>query len=132
MLLMAVGIASVSLLGRHASYLDLMPSFAVIGIGGGLSVTLTAMVLGAMPESEAGVASGIFNASREVAGLLGITVIGAILTARQARAGPRRARRGRRVPVGLPGRAAGRGGAGRGRRRGGVRRPARRADRDRS
>jgi EmrB/QacA subfamily drug resistance transporter len=86
MLLMAVGIASVSLLGRHASYLDLMPSFAVIGIGGGLSVTLTAMVLGAMPESEAGVASGIFNASREVAGLLGITVIGAILTARQSAA----------------------------------------------
>jgi EmrB/QacA subfamily drug resistance transporter len=84
MLLMAVGIASVSLLGRHASYLDLMPSFAVIGIGGGLSVTLTAMVLGAMPESEAGVASGIFNASREVAGLLGITVIGAILSARQS------------------------------------------------
>jgi MFS family permease len=63
-----------------------MPSFAVIGIGGGLSVTLTAMVLGAMPESEAGVASGIFNASREVAGLLGITVIGAILTARQSAA----------------------------------------------
>jgi MFS family permease len=84
MLLMAVGIASVSLLGRHATYLDLMPSFALIGIGGGLSVTLTAMVLGAMPESDAGVASGIFNASREVAGLLGITVIGAILTARQS------------------------------------------------
>jgi len=86
MLLMAVGIASVSLLGQHASYLDLMPSFALIGIGGGLSVTLTAMVLGAMPENEAGVASGIFNASREVAGLLGITVIGAILTARQSAA----------------------------------------------
>ena len=36
--------------------------------------------------SEAGVASGIFNASREVAGLLGITVIGAVLTARQGAA----------------------------------------------
>jgi predicted MFS family arabinose efflux permease len=83
MLLMAIGIASVSLLGRDASYLSLMPSFAVIGIGGGLSVPLTAMVLGAMPVAQAGVASGIFNAAREVAGLLGITVIGAILTARQ-------------------------------------------------
>src|SRR5664279_5897659 len=86
MLLMAVGIASVSLLGRDASFLDLMPSFAVIGIGGGLSVPLTAMVLGAMPIDQAGVASGIFNAAREVAGLLGITVIGAILTARQSAA----------------------------------------------
>jgi EmrB/QacA subfamily drug resistance transporter len=86
MLLMAAGIASVSLLGRDASYLDLMPSFALIGIGGGLSVPLTAMVLGAMPVEASGVASGIFNAAREVAGLLGITVIGAILTARQGSA----------------------------------------------
>ncbi len=84
MLLMAAGIASVSFLGQHASFADLMPSFAVIGIGGGLTVPLTASVLEAMPRSEAGVASGIFNASREVAGLLGITVIGAILTARQS------------------------------------------------
>ena len=82
--LMAVGIASVSLLGKDVSYLALMPSFAVIGIGGGLSVPLTALVLGAMPGEQAGVASGIFNAAREVAGLLGITVIGAILTARQS------------------------------------------------
>jgi hypothetical protein len=37
-----------------------------------------------MPREEAGVASGIFNASREVSGLLGITVIGAVLTARQS------------------------------------------------
>lgn len=86
MLLMAVGIGSVSLLGRDASYLELMPSFAIIGVGGGLSVPLTAMVLGAMPTEQAGVASGIFNAAREVAGLLGITVIGAILTARQGSA----------------------------------------------
>ena len=35
---------------------------------------------------RAGVASGLFNASREVAGLLGITVIGVVLTARQTAA----------------------------------------------
>jgi EmrB/QacA subfamily drug resistance transporter len=86
MALMAAGIGSMSLLGAHASYLALMPSFALIGIGGGLSVPLTAMVLGAMPTDQAGVASGIFNAAREVAGLLGITVIGAVLTARQSAA----------------------------------------------
>jgi hypothetical protein len=32
------------------------------------------------------VASGLFNASREVAGLLGITIIGAILSVRQSAA----------------------------------------------
>lgn len=84
MLLMAAGMASLAVLGRNSSFLDLMPSFALVGIGGGLSVPLTAMILGAMPEAQAGVASGIFNASREIAGLLGITVIGAILTARQS------------------------------------------------
>ena len=86
MALMAIGIASVGLLGAHATYLELMPSFVLIGIGGGLSVPLTAMVVEAMPTAQAGVASGIFNAAREVAGLLGITVIGAILTARQSAA----------------------------------------------
>ncbi len=86
MLLMGAGIASVSLLGADATFWQLMPSFAVIGIGGGLTTPLTATVLSAMPRGEAGVASGIFNASREVSGLLGITVIGAILTARQGTA----------------------------------------------
>src|SRR5664279_1358120 len=84
MLLMAAGIASVSLLGADADIASLMPSFALIGIGGGLTVPLTSSVLEAMPRAEAGVASGIFNASREVSGLLGITVIGAVLTARQS------------------------------------------------
>jgi EmrB/QacA subfamily drug resistance transporter len=84
MLLMAAGIASVSLLGADAGFGALMPSFALIGIGGGLTVPLTSSVLDAMPRAEAGVASGIFNASREVSGLLGITVIGAVLTARQS------------------------------------------------
>jgi EmrB/QacA subfamily drug resistance transporter len=83
---MGAGIASVSLLGAGASYWALMPSFVVIGIGGGLTTPLTDAVLGAMPTERAGVASGLFNASREVAGLLGITVIGAVLSARSSAA----------------------------------------------
>lgn len=83
MIIMALGIASMSLLGNRASFLALMPSFAAIGMGGGLTTSLNATVLGEMPSGQAGVASGIFNASREVAGLLGITVIGGIISARQ-------------------------------------------------
>jgi EmrB/QacA subfamily drug resistance transporter len=86
MLAMGLAIGSVALLGRDASYLSLMPSFAVIGLGGGMTIPLTATVLGVMPTSQAGVASAVFNASREVAGLLGITVIGAVLTSRQGSA----------------------------------------------
>ena len=84
MVAMGLGIASTALLGADATFLSLMPSFAVIGIGGGLTIPLTATVLGVMPTGQAGVASAVFNASREVAGLLGITVIGAVLTSRQA------------------------------------------------
>ncbi len=86
MVAMGLAIGSVALLGKDASYLSLMPSFAVIGLGGGMTIPLTATVLGVMPTSQAGVASAVFNASREVAGLLGITVIGAVLTSRQGSA----------------------------------------------
>ena len=81
--LMGVSIASVALFGQDAGMLDLMPSFVAMGIGGGLTIPLTAVVLGIMPQDQAGVASGVFNTSRELAGLLGITVIGVILTSRQ-------------------------------------------------
>lgn len=83
MLVMAAGIASFLAFGEQASYLALMPSLMVIGAGGGLTMSLTASVLHAMPADQAGVASGIFNGAREVAGLLGITVIGAVLLVRQ-------------------------------------------------
>jgi hypothetical protein len=39
-----------------------------------------------MPAERAGVASAVFTASREVAGLLGITIIGVILRARETSA----------------------------------------------
>jgi EmrB/QacA subfamily drug resistance transporter len=83
MALMGTAIASLAILGADASALDLMPSFIAIGIGGGLTIPLTATVLGVMPADQAGVASGVFNTSRELAGLLGITVIGVILSSRE-------------------------------------------------
>src|SRR5262245_7599329 len=86
MVVMGLAIGSVSFLGADASFWSLMPSFALIGLAGGMTIPLTATVLGVMPTSQAGVASAVFNASREVAGLLGITVIGAVLTSRQGAA----------------------------------------------
>jgi Na+-transporting NADH:ubiquinone oxidoreductase subunit NqrD len=51
-----------------------------------MNAPLTDAILGAMPPERSGVASALLNASREVAGLLGITVIGAVLRARQGAA----------------------------------------------
>ncbi|GAA3519189.1 MFS transporter [Aeromicrobium panaciterrae] len=83
MAVMGLGIASVMLFGQDASMADLMPSFIAIGIGGGMTIPLTAAALSVMPQDQAGVASGVLNTSRELAGLLGITIIGVILSTRQ-------------------------------------------------
>jgi hypothetical protein len=52
---------------------------------GGLRLTtpLTSTILKTMPADRSGVASAVFNASREVAGLLGITAIGVVLRIRE-------------------------------------------------
>jgi EmrB/QacA subfamily drug resistance transporter len=83
MVLMAAGIASLILLGADAAFAQLMPGFALIGLGGGLVNPLTASVLGTMPHHRAGVAAGLLNTARQLGGLLGVTVLGVLLTSRQ-------------------------------------------------
>jgi EmrB/QacA subfamily drug resistance transporter len=87
MIVMAVGLYLFSVLGRDATFGSLMPGFVLFGFGAGLmQVPLTNSVLHGQRPEQAGIASALLNASREVAGLLGITVIGAILRSRQGTA----------------------------------------------
>ncbi|MEV0972848.1 MFS transporter [Microtetraspora glauca] len=81
---MAVAIAWLSSAGENSGYLDLLPWFLLYGAGAGLLVPLTNVVLNVMPADRAGVASGVLNVSREVFGLLGITILGAIMSNRQS------------------------------------------------
>jgi EmrB/QacA subfamily drug resistance transporter len=84
LVLNAVGLFLFWLLGRDATFASLMPGFVLFGAGSGLmNVPLTNAVLGSMPAERSGMASALLNNSREVAGLLGITVIGAVLRSRQ-------------------------------------------------
>lgn len=84
MAVMAVGLYLFSALGAGATFASLMPGFLLFGFGSGLmQVPLTNAVLHGQPPERSGVASALLNASREVAGLLGITVIGAVLRSRQ-------------------------------------------------
>ncbi len=81
------GLVLFARLGSHASLAALMPGFIVFGAGSGLmNVPLTNAVIGSVPRERSGVASALLNNSREVAGLLGITVIGAVLRSRQGAA----------------------------------------------
>ncbi len=84
MLLMVIGLVLFARLGLHAGYASLLPGFMLFGAGAGLmNVPLTNAAMAATPPSVAGVASALLNASREVAGLLGITIIGAVLRTAQ-------------------------------------------------
>jgi EmrB/QacA subfamily drug resistance transporter len=70
--------------GLHSSFVAMLPPVLLIGVGMGLtSVPLTNSVLQATPHARVGVASALLNDSRELAGLLGITVIGAVLRSGQ-------------------------------------------------
>jgi EmrB/QacA subfamily drug resistance transporter len=87
MLLMVIGLSLFARLGATAGYDSLLPGFMVFGAGAGLmNVPLTNAVMHTTPTARSGVASALLNASREVAGLLGITVIGAVLSTRRSAA----------------------------------------------
>ncbi|HEX6526971.1 MAG TPA: MFS transporter [Streptosporangiaceae bacterium] len=87
MALMVAGLVLFARLGQQASFGSLMPGFIVFGAGAGLmNVPVTNVVLESIPQARAGIASALLNASREIAGLLGITVIGAVLRSSQAAA----------------------------------------------
>jgi EmrB/QacA subfamily drug resistance transporter len=87
MAIMTVGLVLFAGLGASATFGSLLPGFILFGLGAGLmTVPLTGAVLDGVPTDQAGIASALFNASREVAGLLGVTVVGAVLRSSESAA----------------------------------------------
>jgi EmrB/QacA subfamily drug resistance transporter len=81
MAIMTVGLVLFARLGAGATFGGLLPGFVLFGLGAGLmNVPLTNAILDDVPTEQAGIASALLNASREIAGLLGVTVIGAVLS----------------------------------------------------
>lgn len=76
-ILAAAGVAGLTRIGAHASYLaDVLVPVSVFGCGLSLTVApLTATALASVPGSHAGLASGVNNAVARVAGLLAIAVL---------------------------------------------------------
>ncbi|HXT89246.1 MAG TPA: MFS transporter [Trebonia sp.] len=84
MAIMTAGLLLFVRQGAGATFGDLLPGFVIFGVGAGLmNVPVTNAVIGGVPTTQAGIASALLNASREVAGLLGVTVIGAVLRSSQ-------------------------------------------------
>jgi EmrB/QacA subfamily drug resistance transporter len=70
--------------GRSASYVvSFLPAIIIMGLGMSIFVTpLTATVMGSVPASDVGTASGVNNAVSRVAAVLAIAVLGVIFAAR--------------------------------------------------
>jgi EmrB/QacA subfamily drug resistance transporter len=78
--LMTAGLAVIGLLPASAALWQLAVLMMLVGLGGPtVSPPATAVLLDAVPEHHAGVASGVFNTSRQVGGALAVAVFGALL-----------------------------------------------------
>jgi EmrB/QacA subfamily drug resistance transporter len=81
-LLAAAGIFLLARLGTDVTFLtDLLPALLVFALGLSLTVApLTATVLADAGDGDAGIASAVNNAVARVAGLVGVAVVGAVVT----------------------------------------------------
>ena len=83
-LVSAAGLAFLTRVPEDVSYsTDLLPGLIAFGVGLSMTVApLTATVLAAAEERNAGIASGVNNAIARAAGLFGIALVGALVAAR--------------------------------------------------
>src|SRR6266536_1306720 len=82
-LVAAAGLALMLRLGAHVNYVtELLPALLIFSVGLSATVApLTATVLADADEGNAGIASGINNATARIAGLLSIAAVGAVASA---------------------------------------------------
>jgi EmrB/QacA subfamily drug resistance transporter len=89
--LMAAGLGWIAAItSPTVEYLSLVPAFVITGAGMGLFFAPIAnVVLSAVPKEDEGKASGVNNTIRELGGVFGIAVLGAIFSATGSYATPR-------------------------------------------
>lgn len=89
---MAVAMGWLALIAEpDISYLSQVPALMLAGAGMAMFFAPTgAMVMGAVPATEQGIASGVNNALREIGGALGIAVLAAVFSAQGGYETPQR------------------------------------------
>jgi MFS transporter, DHA2 family, methylenomycin A resistance protein len=67
-------------IGAMTAYDAILPGLLLLPFGIGLTVPImTTVVLGTVPRSRAGVASGVLNAVRQAGGAIGVALLGALM-----------------------------------------------------
>jgi DHA2 family methylenomycin A resistance protein-like MFS transporter len=85
LLAMTAGLTAMALLPAPAPLAVLSALMILTGLAGPLVMPpMTTLLLQAVPARRAGVASGVFNTSRQVGGALAVAVFGALLASRAA------------------------------------------------
>ncbi len=83
--LCAVALGGLSFYGEHAHYPQYLWVLLTMGIGMGMTFTpVSIMVMQRVPLAQAGMASATLNMLREIGGVVGVAVLGAVLTSRLA------------------------------------------------
>jgi DHA2 family methylenomycin A resistance protein-like MFS transporter len=82
LLLGGTGLLAIAVAGAHTPY----PVFVVpmIAAGAGMALTMpaaTASVMEAAPSDRGGIASGVVNAARQAGGVLGVAILGSLVSA---------------------------------------------------
>jgi EmrB/QacA subfamily drug resistance transporter len=77
--LVAIALYFQSQITVDSTYGDLLPSFSLMGLGVGLTMSpMSTAAMNAVQEAKAGVASGILSMSRMVGGTFGVAAVGAL------------------------------------------------------
>ncbi len=80
----AAGFFGLTVIGPQTPYVAIVVPMAAAGFGISFCMpAATSAVVEAAPESRAGIASGVLNASRQVGGALGIALLGSFIAAAQ-------------------------------------------------
>ena len=78
--IMAAGFVAFSFVDAETPIAVILALLVPIGVGGGLAIPpLTVAMLESVPQRQAGLASGSFNAARQFGGGLGVAVFGAMI-----------------------------------------------------
>ncbi|MEU7056134.1 MFS transporter [Streptomyces sp. NPDC046197] len=80
LLLVSCGLLLVALGSRYGELVDLLPGLTTVGAGSALALPVTTRALESSPGHLSGFAAGLFSATRELSGVFGIVLVGAVVT----------------------------------------------------